>query len=514
MKVNDDLIGTVLGSYTLEKIVGYSRLSAVYLARQSHPGRLVAVKIVQAQSPGRDDFFLRFRREVTSIARLEHPHILPLLDYEERDQLAYVVMPYIGAGNLEQVLKREGKLAPRQVLSYLLQIASALDYAHALHVVHGDLKPTNILLYPDGRLVLTDFALANLTECAADIDYTAELLTTSLYMSPEMVRGEPLTHCSDIYQLGTLLFQMLCGHVPFKGEGTYTLMRQHLQERLPSVAVLTPDLPQTLDRVLQKATAKNPAERYRSVGELAQAFAAAIAPLDKPQQSLPHHLQSQERPQSLSDLSKLEFITTSICPPSSALPESPPTPVKVVVDSGPLTADFGFSYIQDQILPLPSTISRKPHIFSFFLLRCLPLFVLIGIGTLAFLNVLGAFATSPSTSAEQARTVISQYYDDLNQHNYRLAYALCSTNFRRRISYARFVSSYQHLTHSDILFKQTAERSPSEVNVVMQLQTQEKASQGTLIQHYQWNGMVDRQSDGSWQIEQITISPDRALDSV
>ncbi|GHO87339.1 serine/threonine protein kinase [Dictyobacter formicarum] len=504
MKVNDDLVGTVLGNYTLEKVVGHSQLSTIYLARQFHPGRLVAVKIVQAQSPRLDDFFLRFRREVTNIARLEHPHILPLLDYEEHDQLAYMVMPYLGTSNLEQVLKREGKLAPQQILSYLLQIASALDYAHSLHAVHGDLKPTNIFINSDGRLLLTDFALANLAESTADVDHT-----TALYMSPEMVRGEPLTHYSDIYQLGILLFQMLCGHVPFKGESTYALMRQHLQETIPSVATLASDLPLTLDRVLQKATARCHTERYKSVGELTQAFAAAIAVIDKPQQSLAHHLHFQTSPLASSELYKLEFIATPIPQSVADAPVSQPHPARTVADGGPLSTDFGFSYIQEQVLPLPSTISRKPRLLSFFLLRCLPLFAMVGIGTLALLHILGAFATSPITPSEQARVVVSQYYDDLNQHNYRLAYALCSPNFQRHTSYERFMRNYQQLTHSDMLFKQSVERSPSEVDITLQLQTQEKDPQGMLTRYYRWNGIVNRQADGSWKIEQIAITSDQ-----
>lgn len=503
MRVNDDLVGTVLGNYTLEKVVGHSWLSTIYLARQCHPGRLVAVKIVRAQPPRRDDFFLRFRREVTSIARLEHPNILPLLDYEEHDQLAYVVMPYLGTGNLEQVLKREGKLAPQQVLSYLLQIASALDYAHSMDIVHGDLKPTNILLNSDGRLLLTDFALANLAESTADIDDT-----TSLYMSPEMVRGEPLTHYSDIYQLGILLFQMLCGHVPFKGESTYALMRQHLQETIPSVAALTSDLPLALDRVLQKATARCHTERYKSVGELAQAFAAAITVINKPQQSQAHHLHFQPSLLTSNELFKLEFIVTPMPQLSADLPDSPLQPVRATADGELHSADFGFSYIHEQILPLPSTISRKPRLLSFLLLRCLPLFTMVVIGTLAFLHVLGAFATSPATPSEQARVLVSQYYDALNQHNYRQAYSLCSPNFQHHISYDRFISTYQQLIRSDVLFKQSVELSPSEVDILLQLQTQEKDPQGTLTRHYLWNGIVNRQTDGSWRIDQIVVTTD------
>ncbi|GCE03903.1 serine/threonine protein kinase [Dictyobacter aurantiacus] len=502
MKVNDDLVGTVLGNYTLEKMIGHSQFSTMYLARQFHPGRLVAVKVVQAQVPRRDDFFLRFRREVTNIARLDHPHILPLLDYEEHDQLAYMVMPYIGSGNLEQVLKREGKLAPQQILAYLLQIASALDYAHSLHAIHGDLRPTNVLINAEGRLMLTDFALAHLFESRADVDMEA-----ALYMSPEMVRGEPLTHYSDIYQLGILLFQMLSGHLPFKGESTYALMRQHLRETIPSVAALTPDLPLTLDRVLQKATARYPSERYKSVGELAQAFAGAIAMMDRPRQSLAHHLHFPVSHVASDEPDNMEFVVAPVsphlvAPPSRGQLQS----VRATSDEAPRTADFGFSYTHEQVMPLPSTIARKPDLVRYFVLKCLPLFAMVGIVTLALLHILGAFATSSIPPSEQARLVVSLYYDDLNQHNYHAAYALCSPDFQRHTSYERFISSYQSLAHNDISFKQFIVRSPSEVDMLMQLQTQEKVPQGTLMHHYRWSGVIDRQPDGSWKIEQITLT--------
>ncbi|GLV57208.1 hypothetical protein KDH_40450 [Dictyobacter sp. S3.2.2.5] len=510
MKVNDDLVGTVLGNYTLEKVIGHSQFSTIYLARQFHPGRLVAVKVVQAQAPRRDDFFLRFRREVTNIARLDHPHILPLLDYEEHDQLAYVVMPYIGSGSLEQLLKREGKLAPQQILAYLLQIASALDYAHSLHAIHGDLRPTNILINAEGRLLLTDFALAHLFESTADADMEA-----ALYMSPEMVRGEPLTHYSDIYQLGILLFQMLSGHKPFKGESTYTLMRQHLQETLPSVAALTPDLPLTLDRVLQKATARYPSERYKSVGELAQAFAGAITMMDRPRQSLAHHLHFPISNGTSGEPGKSEFVVAPVSPQLVAASSRVPVQsVPVASNAAPRTADFGFSYTHEQVMPLPSTIARKPDLFRYFVLKCLPLFAMVGIGTLAVLHILGAFATSSIPPSEQARLAVSQYYDDLNQHNYRAAYALCSPDFQRHTSYERFLSSYQSLAHNDISFKQSIARSPSEVDVLLQLHTQEKAPQGTLIHYYRWDGLIDRQSDGSWKIEQITLSSAPSPDDI
>src|SRR5437667_4370355 len=163
---DQEMIGQMLGPYRLEAVLGRGGMGLVYLARQTHPARYVAVKVLQFQPEmgDRPIVLARFQREANTAAMLEHIHIIPIFDYGELAQIAYLVMPYVNGGSLSDVLQRQGKLPLAQALGYLQQAASALDYAHAHGVIHRDLKPSNFLLYPDGRLVLADFGIARVLE--------------------------------------------------------------------------------------------------------------------------------------------------------------------------------------------------------------------------------------------------------------------------------------------------------------------------------------------------------------
>ncbi|GCE25558.1 hypothetical protein KDA_10420 [Dictyobacter alpinus] len=511
MKVNDDFIGTILGNYTLERIVGYGDWSTVYLARQLHPGRLVAVKVAQSHPSVDRDSSLKFSHEIVNITQLDHPNVISLLDYDDCNQQAYLVMPYIGGGSLDQALKRYGKLPTQQVLSYLLQVASALDYLHARQIIHGNLKPANCLLYPDDHLVLTDFAVMSMYDAGSGGDRLLDQTTMPLYMSPEMVQGEPLTISSDIYQLGILLFQMLCGHVPFKADGTYAIMRQHLQEPLPSIHTLNPDLPLGITRVLQKATAKKSEERYQSAGELVRAFALALTSVDSGQQHRAHHIHPAEPILVLADPGIPEYISA----PAATLPAPiPDTATPVMIENIPDMKISGFTAPQKRIYLRASTVSRKSHVLQFLLLKCTPLILLVAIVTLGFLHVLGAFASPTLTSSEQAGMLINQFYEDLNQHNYQAAYALCSPGFQKHMSYEQFVLSYHQFLHSDIVVRQMVEHSRSDVGITLNLQVREQGYPAKVVQYYRWNSSVDRQPDGSWKIEQADLSMDRTLQPI
>ncbi len=174
---------------------------------------------------------------------LEHIHIIPIFDYGELAQIAYLVMPYVNGGSLSDVLQRQGKLPFTQALNYLQQAASALDYAHAHGVIHRDIKPSNFLLHPDGRLILADFGIARMmndesSTIGATLTSTGMLLGTPEYMAPEMARGEPIDARADIYELGIVLFHMLSGHVPFKGNTPLAVVVKQLEETIAEVKEL------------------------------------------------------------------------------------------------------------------------------------------------------------------------------------------------------------------------------------------------------------------------------------
>jgi serine/threonine-protein kinase len=277
------MIGQMLGPYQLEAVLGRGGMGSVYLARQTHPARHVAVKVLQLQPEmgDRSTVLMRFQREANTVAMLEHIHIIQIFGYGELAQMAYLVMPYISGGSLRDVLQRQGKLPLDQALSYLQQAASALDYAHTHGVIHRDLKPSNFLLYPDGRLVLADFGIARLLEGGELSSYVTlstpnSTIGTPSYMAPEMVCGEPIDTRVDVYSLGIVFFQMLSGQVPFRGPDALSVLYKHINEPLPSLRTVDPALPAGIDAILQKATAKRPEDRYASAGDMVRELQSAL----------------------------------------------------------------------------------------------------------------------------------------------------------------------------------------------------------------------------------------------
>ncbi len=284
-----DLTGRTLGTCVLENLVGQGGMGAVYLAHQTRPSRRVAVKVLLPNTAMSSDvyeaFLARFRREADVVAKLEHVNIMPIYEYGEQDNLAYLVMPYLAGGSLREVLQRQGALPLEETATYLDQAASALDYAHAQGVIHRDLKPANFLLASDGRLVLADFGIARImedTSSGSGLTSTGMIIGTPEYMAPEMVNGEDIDYRADIYELGVVLFQMLSGHVPFRGNTPIVVITKHMQEQLPSLHQLNPVIPAAVDAVIQKATAKNREDRYTSVSAFARDFRRAISQPNAP----------------------------------------------------------------------------------------------------------------------------------------------------------------------------------------------------------------------------------------
>src|SRR3989440_4973529 len=279
------LVGTVLGTCTLQQLIGQGGMGAVYLAQQSRPRRQVAVKVLlpaTALKPQHLAAFLeRFRRETDAAASLEHPNIMPVYEYGEREGLAYLVMPYVSGGTLRDLMEGEDALALPKVLNYLKQLAAALDFAHARGVIHRDIKPANILLTPEGRLLLTDFGLVKVIsegqEPQARLTGAGAPVGTPDYMSPEQVMGGEVDGRADQYSLGIILYQMLTGTTPFQGETPMQIAAQQLQTLPPSPRTLRPDLPVAAEQVMLKAMSKRPADRYTCGQDFADALRNSLA---------------------------------------------------------------------------------------------------------------------------------------------------------------------------------------------------------------------------------------------
>ncbi len=283
------LIGKTLGTCTLQRLLGRGGMGAVYLAQQSRPRRTVAVKLLlpelSQETTKVNEFLVRFRREADAIAALDHVHIMPIYEYGEQGQLAFLVMPYVTGGTLRDVMVKRGKLQLGEAIKVVEQTASALDYAHEHGIVHRDLKPGNILFHADGRLMLTDFGIAKVVSESAEANLTAmQTLTTAgtiigtpEYLSPEQASGGLIDRRADIYSLGVVLFQMLTGQVPFTGTTPVAVAIKHAIEIPPQLALLNPAIPLSVEQVIIKAMAKKPEQRYSTAGEMAQALRVAAS---------------------------------------------------------------------------------------------------------------------------------------------------------------------------------------------------------------------------------------------
>jgi serine/threonine protein kinase len=262
-------------------------MGAVYLAQQTRPRRTVAVKVLMPstfldQKP-RADFLMRFRREADAVAALDHINIMPIYEYGEQGDIAYLVMPYVTGGTLRQLLEKRGKLSLAETVPIIEQAAAGLDSAHAQGIIHRDLKPGNILFHADGRVLLADFGLAKMVKDAQEGDSNGQTALTSAgtiigtpeYLSPEQGTGKLVDPRTDIYSLGIVLFQMLGGQVPFSGASPVAVAIKHALEEPPSLTQMNPDIPGNVEAVVRKAIAKNPDDRYSSAGELAHALREA-----------------------------------------------------------------------------------------------------------------------------------------------------------------------------------------------------------------------------------------------
>jgi WD40 repeat protein/serine/threonine protein kinase/class 3 adenylate cyclase len=262
--------------YKLLEQIGLGGFGAVYRAVQPEVGREVAVKIILPAYANDPDFIRRFDTEAQTIARLEHPHIVPLYDYWREPDGAYLVMRWVRGGSLEEILD-QGYLDTPRLVRVAEQIATALDAAHLQGVVHRDLKPANILIDESGNAYLSDFGIAKYLSENGQHSLSGGLAGSPAYMSPEQLLKEPLTPRSDIYSFGLVIYRMCTGELAFPVDSLAALIDKHLHEPLPPVTALRPDLPGEVDEILQKATAKDPDRRYPDAGMLVRALKAALA---------------------------------------------------------------------------------------------------------------------------------------------------------------------------------------------------------------------------------------------
>lgn len=275
------LIGKMFGSYVLQRLLGYGGTSAVYLAQDSKSEQKVAVKVFRLRDGlsrrAQRDFYRRFLHEAEAASKLDHPHILPIYAYGEENGLPYIVMPYMEGGTLLDYMSKRGSLSLHETQWYLKQLASALDYAHEHGCVHCDVKPANMLLDREGRVMLSDFGIAYLMNNTNNATRSPDsAMGTPDYVSPEQALGQGLDGCSDIYSLGVTLFFLLAKKLPFKADTPIATALLQIHEPPPSLSLLRADVSPALDRVIQKALAKDPARRFPTAYAFHDAFVSAL----------------------------------------------------------------------------------------------------------------------------------------------------------------------------------------------------------------------------------------------
>ncbi len=283
----DNLTGQVIKTYELKELIGKGGFGAVYRAYQQFIGREVAIKIILPEHANRPEFIRRFETEAQLVARLEHPHIVPLYDYWREPSGAYLVMRWLRGGSVQDSLEKDGVWSPQSVSHVLNQIAEALHVAHRQGIIHRDIKPENILLDENNNAYLSDFGIAKELGSQQNITQKNAVIGSPAYLSPEQIKGENVTAKSDIYALGIVIYEMLTGEKPYQADSPVTLMYRHLSEPLPDIVLVNPELPDAINAVLQRATAKDPEFRYENTIELARDFRRAIKPLLSSDDELP-----------------------------------------------------------------------------------------------------------------------------------------------------------------------------------------------------------------------------------
>ena len=253
--------------YEIIKTIGEGGMANVYLAHDLILDRDVAIKVLRGDLAGDEKFVRRFQREALSASSLSHPNIVEMYDVGEDNGTYYIVMEYINGRTLKQLVKKRGALTLSECVDIMLQLTDGIDQAHASYIIHRDLKPQNIMIQDSGEIKITDFGIAMALN-STQLTQTNSVMGSVHYLPPEQASGKGATVKSDIYSMGILFYELLTGNLPFKGDNAVEIAFKHIKNDIPSIREFNSTIPQSIENIVLKATAKNPKNRYNSAKEM------------------------------------------------------------------------------------------------------------------------------------------------------------------------------------------------------------------------------------------------------
>ena len=291
--------------YEIIRNVGEGGMANVYLAYDTILNRNVAVKILRGDLANDEKFVRRFQREAIAASSLTHPNIVEMYDVGVDDGNYFIVMEYIDGITLKSLIKKRGALSLTETIDIMLQITSAIACAHDSYIIHRDIKPQNVIILDDGVAKITDFGIAMALK-STELTQTNTVMGSVHYLPPEQANGKGSTVKSDIYSLGIMMYEMLIGRVPFKGENAVEIAMKQINEAIPSVCKLNPSIPQSVENIILKATAKNPKNRYDSVNEMHEDLKHALEETDSKRLTYEYPEQELEKTKELKTISSIE----------------------------------------------------------------------------------------------------------------------------------------------------------------------------------------------------------------
>ena len=256
--------GMVGNRYVIRRSIGEGGMADVYLAQDTILRREVAIKVLRGELNEDPVNLQRFQREANAITNLSHPNIVEVYDVGEADKKNYIVMEYVPGKTLKQLIKQRGALNPTEAINIMKQLVSATAHAHHNDIIHRDIKSQNVLIKDDGTVKLSDFGIASTGDSSQQLTQTDTVMGSVHYLAPELARGKAATAQSDIYSLGIVFFEMLTGDVPFHGDTAVQIALKHMHDDIPSVRAFNPNIPQSVENIVYRATAKEAEQRYSS----------------------------------------------------------------------------------------------------------------------------------------------------------------------------------------------------------------------------------------------------------